>query len=466
MEVVSAAGQELLDLTEALMSLERRPLEQAQASRSLVDSQISASRSLSSKLSSLRRLADDFAQIGALSPLRSFQISGDSSGAFTATAGSTASAGIHSVQVLALATRHSLASGVINTKGKDLAAAASVENKFTFEVTAGGETTQIEVEVDADADDDTILRAVVSAIDRSSAAIAASIARVGDSERKLLIQAEDSGSAAAITSIKDVEGSIISRLGLGKGLTKDGELGGTVQAASDASLVIDGLEISSSSNKIDDVISGVSLQLSAVTTGTASIEVARNPDTILGELKSFVDSYNTTLDEIRTATRPSDDSGANRGILADDTSFRLLRTSLRKLISDPVTLDSGTKTLASIGISVDREGRISLNESTLRSVLETDPETVENIIGGENGVAGRLAGLLESYSKTGGIVDRQLDAAERRRALYDARIASLNETLKVREQGLFQQLAELQAAIGTLSSQQSYLASYFASSTS
>lgn len=462
MEVVSAAGQELLDLTASLMSLERRPLEQAQATRSVVASQISAQRSLASKLSSLRRLSEDFAQIGALSPLRSFAVSGDAGGAFKATAGSTATPGIHSVQVLGLAARHSLASVSVPADGTTLSEAAALDRTFRFAVTAAGVTTEISVAVEVGADDEAVLDAVVDAIDRSGAGLTASVARVSDGERKLLLQAAGSGTAARITELRDVEGSLLRQLGLGG--SQDGSLGGTVQEASDARFVIDGLEMTAGTNRIENAISGVSLQLSAVTTGVASIEVTRDPEAILEEVQAFVDSYNDALDEIRTATRPSDETGANRGLLADNTAFRSLRTSLRSLANDPITLESGAvKTLATLGITADREGRLSIKEATLRDVLETDPETVEDVLGGEGGVAARLAGVLESYSRVGGIVDRQIDATESRQALYDSRIATLTETLALREESLFQQLAELQALIGTLVNQQNYLSSFYSS---
>lgn len=462
MEVVSAAGQELLDLTASLMTLERRPLEQAQATRSVVASQLSAQRSLASKLSSLRRLSEDFAQVGALSPLRSFAVSGDAGGAFTATAGSTATPGIHSVQVLGLAARHSLASAAVTADGTTLSEAAALDRTFRFTVTAGGVTTEISVAVENGADDEAVLDAVVGAIDRSGAGLTASVARVSDGERKLLLQAEASGTAARITELRDVEGSLLRSLGLGG--SSDGSLGGTVQEAADARFVVDGLEMTAGSNRIENAISGVNLQLSALTTGVASIEVTRDPEAILEEVQAFVDSYNEALDEIRTATRPSDETGANRGLLADNTAFRALRTSLRSLANDPVTLASGAvKTLATLGITADREGRLSIKEATLRDALETDPETVEEVMGGENGVAARLAGVLESYSRVGGIVDRQIDATESRQALYDSRIATLTETLALREESIFQQLAELQALIGTLVNQQNYLSSFFSS---
>lgn len=463
MEVVSAAGQELLDLTSSLMSLERRPLQQAQTTRNQVGSEISAQRSLASKLSSLRRVADDFAQIGALSPLRTFRVTGDGGGAYTATAGSTATVGTHSVQVIDLAARHSLASGVVEADGTALSSATAIDRTFRFEVTVGGVATEISVEVEADATDDKVLRAVVDAIDRSGADITASVVRVSDTERKLLVQATNSGTAAAITSIRDLDGALFSTLGMGKGTNGEGQLTGTVQAAADARLVIDGLEITSSKNQIDNVISGVSVQLTSQTTGATSLEVTRDPDAIIGSIQSLVDSYNSALDEIRNSTRPSDDTGANRGILATNSAFRSLRTVLRNLVTAPLELESGTKTLSNIGITADREGRISLKESTIRSLLQSDPESVEEILGGENGMASRLAGVLDGYSKVGGIVDQQITAAERRQKLYDTRISSLTETLALREQSLFNQLAQMQAAIGSLTSQQNYLSSYFAS---
>ncbi len=459
MEVVSATGQALLDLTDALMTIERQPLVQIENQRATVGAQLSAQRTIASRLSSLRRIASDFSQSGSLSPIRRFQVSGETS-SYRATAGNTAAPGLHTIQVHSLASRQSLASAAIVGDETSFNPAPGPEGAtYKFQVQAGETIEEIEVSVSADADNEAILAEVVSAVSSQSELMSASLVRVGGGEVRLLVQAKGSGEAGQITGITDLEGSLFSQLQIGSGIDENGNLRGTVQQAADAHIEIDGLEVKSSTNRIENVLSGISLSLITVSEGPESFEVQRDEDQVLEEVQSFVESYNAALDEIRNLTRPSDDEGNDRGILAGASTFRNLRTGLRQLLTDPLEVNGVLKGLASVGIEADREGRLSINESVLRTSLQTEPETVEELIGGETGVAARLETFLDSYSRVGGIVDQQIEAAEARQDLFDSRIAAFEETLAIREEALLQRLAELQTLIGTLTSEQNYLSS-------
>src|SRR5690606_38344291 len=122
-EVVSSAGQALRDLASSLMSIERQPLFDLQARQQTLSAQRNAYRTLGTKLSSLRRLIEDFAAPGALSALRTMKVGDLADAPFRATARFTANEGRHDIKVVQLAAHHGVASQSLPGQEATLAAA-------------------------------------------------------------------------------------------------------------------------------------------------------------------------------------------------------------------------------------------------------------------------------------------------------------------------------------------------------
>jgi len=462
MEVVSESGRALRDLVASFMSLERRPYEEVAFRKSVVDTEVSAQKKLASRLSSLRRLTQDFSASGALSPFRGFKVSGLESTSVRASTSSTALSGSHQLEVRQLAQTHSLASKTITADASGLVALPTLEPATVhFSIDHGGdEPTVFEIELKPEMTNREVIRAAAEAINRGTTDLAASVVQTSSNEVRLLIQTRGGGKDARIRSISDVDGSIMSALGMSGGET-DGLHHATVQAPQDAELTLDGLEIRGASNQLKNVLSGVDLNLDAVTEGTIEFEVERDDEGVSARVQAFLDSYNESLDEILTLTRAADEDGRNRGILASSSTFRSLRFAMRTKLTAPVMIDGRQQSLEQIGIIADRNGKLSLKASTFTNALQSNPNLVEDIFSGEGGVATRLETLLDGYARTGGILDQQVEASERRVGLFTRRMQSIEISLAKREENLLTELAAMQSLIGTLSSQQSYLGSLF-----
>jgi flagellar hook-associated protein 2 len=252
----------------------------------------------------------------------------------------------------------------------------------------------------------------------------------------------------------------MAELGLVPDGGKDGSFSSTVQAASDAILSVNGIEVRSASNRLDDVLPGLTLNLKA--TGTQILEVQRDQDASVKQIQDFIAEFNKTVDEVRNQTRAADSDGSNRGPLSGELIFTRLRTALRDTIDRAVSGAGSLSRISQLGITFDREGHLDMGDGQkLRDALASGPAGVQALF---QGAGQRLADLLNAYSKAGGILAHQEESTRSRIRALDTRIDQTNQNLARRQDELTRQLAQLQSGIGILTDQQKYLSGILTSS--
>jgi flagellar hook-associated protein 2 len=96
------------------------------------------------------------------------------------------------------------------------------------------------------------------------------------------------------------------------------------------------------------------------------------------------------------------DSGSGQGVLATDSTVRNLQSEVLGALSYTSTPASGSTTvpnLSSLGISVNNDGTLSVDSSTLQSTLQNNFSDVQNFFQGTslNGFANSLDQQLTSF---------------------------------------------------------------------
>ena len=140
------------------------------------------------------------------------------------------------------------------------------------------------------------------------------------------------------------------------------------------------LVVSSATNELKDAISGVTLNLKAVTTdttGPVTIRTGLNTDGIKKKIQSFIDAYNDVKDFIDEQNKFNADT-KEAGVLLGDLTLMTIQSRLSRLVSQPVAgLDNTINTLSSIGIRIGTEGKLSIRDSArLTDALEDDFQAV------------------------------------------------------------------------------------------
>jgi len=198
-----------------------------------------------------------------------------------------------------------------------------------------------------------------------------------------------------------------------------------------ASLVVDGIPISSASNTVSNVINGVTLNLGSPSPSTP-VTVNVNPDTtqVTSAINTLVNAYNTVITEINSQFNVAAD-GSGGGPLETDNSLREVQSQLLGALSYSISGNSGIVNLASIGVNFNNDGTLSVDSGKLASTLSSNFSAVQNLLQNTtNGFSQNLSTVLSNINSPGtGILS--LDSQ------------SLNNT----SQGLSRQLSDLQAAL-------------------
>ncbi|WP_429057895.1 lateral flagellar capping protein LafB [Aeromonas jandaei] len=229
-----------------------------------------------------------------------------------------------------------------------------------------------------------------------------------DGKVNMMLTSKDSGEENAIT----VNYSGDASSSLGTAVANKSE----ITKAQDARLQMGGnnpLTITSASNKIENVVDGLTLQLTkAQKSGDAPLQVTveQDKEAVTGSLKKFVDSYNELVDELAKMT--SSDPKAP-GALSSDSGVRSLKSALANSVRD---LPNGLS-LSSLGIKTDKTGKLSFNETDFNKALEKDPELLGKALMGDDGLLKRMSDSLDPYTKRDGALKGRksgLEASEKR----------------------------------------------------
>jgi flagellar hook-associated protein 2 len=200
---------------------------------------------------------------------------------------------------------------------------------------------------------------------------------------RLAIVAGTSGSAANFT----VSGSA------GYGFTQPA-------TGANASLTVDGINISSASNTVSGAVPGLTFNLLSADPGVdVSLGVAPDTTQAASAINQFVTDYNKVVADLNSQFTFS---GSSEGVLATDSTVRNLQSEVLGALSYTYSPTSGTTTvpnLSSLGISVNNDGTLTVDSSTLQSTLQNNFSDVQSFFQGTalNGFANSLDQQLTSF---------------------------------------------------------------------
>lgn len=163
-----------------------------------------------------------------------------------------------------------------------------------------------------------------------------------------------------------------------------------------------GLKVESSSNTLDKVIEGVTIELMKVQqTGDPLLEIKVDvePAETEAQIKKFVDAFNRAKSAVSSKDRHDS-----------------LSTALKQSLNNLVGQSYGGKSLSMIGVSFDRHGDLKLDSKKLAEVLKNSPSAITELLSGPNGLINQLDKSLEPYlSTSNGSLKSRSEALELRK---------------------------------------------------
>jgi flagellar hook-associated protein 2 len=352
----------------------------------------------------------------------------------TATAGSNASTGSHSITVTSLARATTQASATF-------ASTSALVRQGTLNITVGSTTTNITV----DGTNNT-LSGLKDAINASGAAVNASIVQVGANSYRLVVNGKNTGTANAVT---------IDESGLTTGA--DPLPGFSVtQPESDAVVVVDGISVARSTNTISDVLTGVTLDLKNQSASAVQVSISNDTDGIKKQIHDFVSAYNSVQSFIHDQTKYDSDNKI-AGPLIGDSTVQTAQRLLRSAIGGNV---SGTfVTLRDVGITVQGDDTLTVNDATLDSALATDANGVSQVfLDATNGAATNVMSQVDNLtSATAGLLTAKINGTQSNIDNLSDSMATKETSLENFQEELTRKFAALEALVSSLKSQGQYL---------
>ncbi|MBW1699722.1 MAG: flagellar filament capping protein FliD [Deltaproteobacteria bacterium] len=147
-----------------------------------------------------------------------------------------------------------------------------------------------------------------------------------------------------------------------------------IVAGEDAAVEIDGVQVTNSSNIIDDVIEGVTLNLIKEDgSTTVTLNIDRDIDTIKSNIENFVSKYNTVISYINTQFSYDEDAQQTGGVLFGDSTLLSVKSDVVSLVTESIWgVDSDYSTLGLVGINADKNMKLTVDDTVLTGYLQTN----------------------------------------------------------------------------------------------
>lgn len=434
------SGLDTSSIIEKLLEVESTVITQLKGKKETYNTKLSLWRGFNTKLLALK---NSVSTLASSSTFFAKTVTVSNPEVLSATANSQALVGTYALTVERLASAHQIATSASYT---DYDTSTFGEGTITIQV---GNGTPVEVTIDSS---NNTLQGIASAINSAQTDVRASIVRVQDGY-KLLLASKATGSTSFITISSSLAGGEVT-------LSDFVE----IQPAQDARLLFgttNPLVYESPSNVVNDLLVGVTLVLKG--SGSVNIEVTQDKAGIKDALSNFVEKYNDLVSFVAKNTSYNVDTKVAGSLLGDANLYRIVTTLASTTLGRVSYQNSGYDSLASIGISVDQYGYLSLNETKLNQILEVNPEVIQRLLvegdsPSKKGIASLLVKKLDFVTDPyQGTVKTVQDHYNKVIADIDERIALLEERLGEEEERLRRQFANLEIIMATYQKQSSWL---------
>ncbi len=465
----SSIGSSSLDvntIVSSLMQVERFPLDKLAKEESRVQAKISALGTIKAALSGLQTAAQNLASASAFTGNKAAVV-GDQ---LSASADSTAVAGNYSVEVQTLARAQSLASSPLAAattvvgggtltfqagtydSGTNIWTDSATEGAVTVTIAAGSTLEQIRDEINASAAN--VNASLVTDANGTRLSLVSSSTGAANGFR--ITAVDDDGIHTDTSGLSQLAYDPTAAVGAGENLEQTRE-------PVNATVVINGLTISNSSNVITGAIQGVTLTLKKEDPGnTAEIAVTRDAGAAKAAVEAFVKAYNAAETALRNSMAYEPNTKAASPLNGDSTP-RSIQAQLRTMLTGTQSGAATYATLSSVGIGFERDGTVKFDSTKFDEALSADPTRIEKLFSQDDGdvptsgfgvlVNKRLTSLLGST----GALQARTDGLTATLKRLDAREIEISRRLETTEARLRKQYSALDAQLSAMQGQSTSL---------
>lgn len=387
---------------------------------------------------------------------------------FTVKASSKAALGNYTVNIDQLATAHSVATTAMPDQNTVLGNDDEMRT-LTIEQ-ANGSTLTITL-----GKDDTSLSAIAEAINNgqvsyddgstSASPLNAAIVRSGSGSYQLVITAKETGEQQAITAISSSDDALNRVLGFNN---SENSKMTEVVSAQDAKFSLNGIAITSATNTVKEVVTGVDITLKATTSTSQNLAIIADNEQAETAIKQWVEEFNqlqSTLSSLTQFTAQESNSAelaSSNGPLLGDATLRNIDQSIRSIFAKGQAGELNV--LAQIGINMDKNGTLSINENELKKALSEQSDAVAILFAGDEntaGLANDVFAKVSSFIDNDGMIDSVTNGLNSTLKSLDKRYEQVNNSIDQTIERYRTQFTQLDILINSLDNMSNYLTTQF-----
>ena len=222
--------------------------------------------------------------------------------------------------------------------------------------------------------------------------------------------------------------------------------------------IANGLLLWSSSNRFENALPGVRLEIKKATGQSVTVTVQSTDVDVVASVKAFVEGYNKFRAKLKELTA-YDIENNTAGILAGDAAALRLDSDLGRLITGRFLGVGRFQSLAELGIAVQQDGQLSFDETRLREALAADPESVRKFFtSSDSGLSARFSAMIDQLAESErSLLSSRLKAVSDKISDNEQRLESMNKSLEREQERLYNMFYRLEAAIARLQSNMNYI---------
>ncbi|KAI3590815.1 Flagellar cap protein FliD [Cupriavidus sp. U2] len=469
------SGLQLNTLLDQLTTAESAPLTQIQSQQSSFQAKLSAYGTLQSVLSAFQSTAS---KLGSAATFQAVKASASNTAVMTVATSTSAAAGSYAINVTGLAQSQSLVS--VGVAKQDAAvvtgtlpatltfdfgtvtgydSTTGAYNPPGFNATAGSTKT---VTIDSS---NNSLQGIRDAINKANIGVTASLVNDGSGTPYHLVMTSTNTGAANSMRISSSSADLQNLIGFDPAAmnastaTTANGVRQTVRAT-DATLTVNGIAVISASNTVKEAAQGVTMTLSQ--TGTTNLTVTSDTDSMKAAVNAFVSGYNN-LQAAANQLTAFDTSAGTNSPLTGDSVLRNIQTRLRGLMNTPQSGGAYTM-LSQIGVSFQKDGTMSVNDTKLSAALASNPGGVAQLFGGDGtkgGIGRQIDSTISGFSDTNGMLKSAQDGINQTLKDLSAQYASEQSRINDTIANYRTQFTALDLAVSQMNQTSSYLTQQF-----
>jgi len=447
----AGSGIDVKGLAQSLVDAEKTPKkERIEAKIAQSEARITGYSAVKFALSELKNA---FGKLNDASDFSSINPTNTQPAAFGVTASSTAEAGTYSIEVLQTA----LAQRTASSNFADRATVLNGGTAFKLNLSIGGVSKgAIDVTTATPA-------GMVSAINGAKLGVTAQLINTGNGFNVVVTGETGAAQNFSLTSQITGTNNPVS------GVSFETQL----QTATNARFKVNGLEVTRSSNSVNNVIDGVTLELFTNTNGAARLDLNRDTAGIKSNVQGLVKAYNDFEETLKILGDRASEVEEFGGVLAGESLLQSVRNQVRAMITSTSTTPGTTiKAARDVGLSIDRLGKLTLDEGKLDKALQNNFVEVSTMFSaGTNnksiyspapaGLAGSAINSIEKMLLSTGLIDSQSKSATAQIAKYKEELTVLDERMEKLMTRYMNQFSVMESIVGNSNSMRESLKGTF-----